>query len=217
MVHAMQPANHQNRMTILPTEAALRLEGVSGGRVGEREHAIDGRRDTVDGDGAQQRLEHRRVADDAVQAARLHHQRMRRGIALRAGESDQRHLAATGERLVRPPQRAGTADLHHAVGAAAAGDAEHFPLPIGRPRVVDAVGGAQRERPFQLVVARRGDDDARTRGARQLQRHHRHAAGAEHEHGVAGASGRPTPNRACQAVTPAHGRTGGFVEASRAA
>ena len=107
-------------------------------RLLERKHPIDDRLQLVHRDCPVHFLEHLAIADeDAVQAARLVHQRKGTGIAVAAGhEANQTDFPATRKRANRSRQRPYPADLDDAIDATAGRQRPDFLLPFRRALVI---------------------------------------------------------------------------------
>ena len=105
-----------------------------------------------------------------------------RRSAQRSDETDPCVRRAGRQRLI---QRRGTDRLHDDIRTAAAGRLDDSGAPLRMRAVVDGDIGTERSRRFELLIARRGDRNARTGHLGNLHGHHRKSASAERQHDLA--------------------------------
>jgi hypothetical protein len=120
-------------------------------------------------------------------------------------ETDQRYFSAERGRFKGSGERARAAVLENVIGAVAAGEPQHFFLPVWEALVIDAVGSAQGASALDFFVARRSDDDARARRLAKSSPAMETPPVPRQSTVSPGFTGLPDTIRAFQAVTPAQG------------
>ncbi len=138
-------------------------------------------------DGAVHGLEHLPVADiEPLDAQVAPQDRHRIDLRARAGQqADHGDASGDARRHERARQGAGAADLDRDVDAAAAGQLRDLLVPVGRGAIVDHRVRAHRFQSFGLGLRARRREHPGAGHPGELQGEDRHAARAQHEHGVA--------------------------------